>query len=157
LIDDYRLFHRRMRKLLRIAGILIGGAAKALSNWNKVSEAQRVPIKQNLPRITSGWDYRPKETNRRLANVQGPGMETADLLTPSVAEDKSDKATFDDRWLEFGIHTFVNVDGVDPAAANEPMKPTLSDQEGTVSAYDQSPIDERTALRHDGRYSRPIT
>jgi hypothetical protein len=63
-------------------------------------------------------------------------MESADLLTPGVAEDKSDMASLDDRWLEFGTHTFVNSDGVDPTAGKEPLKPSSSDHESVISAYD---------------------
>lgn len=125
-----------MRKLLSITGILIGGAVKALFNRNKASEVDRVPIMQSLPQVTSGWDYRPKGAIRRFAPGQSTGVEKADLLSPSVAEDKSGKASFDDRWLEFGTHTFVNVHAVDPTPANEPMKPSLSDHERTVQAYD---------------------
>jgi hypothetical protein len=122
--------------LLGIAGILIGGAVMALRNCNKVGEARRVPIRQNVPLITSGWDYRPKEANRRFAHDQSAGMETADLLTPSVAEDKSDNVWFDDRWLEFGTHAFDSLGGVRATAANEPIKPSLSDPERAVAAYD---------------------
>jgi hypothetical protein len=125
-----------MRKLLSIAGPLIGGAVKVLFNSNKASQGHRVPIKENLPRITSGWDYQPKRAIRRFAGGQSASMEKADLLTPSVAEDTSDTASFDDRWFEFGTHDFVNPDGVDPTAANEPEKPSSSDQERAVSAYD---------------------
>jgi hypothetical protein len=121
-----------MRKLLSIAGILIGGAVKALFNRNKASEVDRVPIMQSLPQVTSGWDYRPKGAIRRFAPGQTTGVKNADLLTGSVAEDKSGKASFDDRWLEFGTHTFVSAHDVDPTPANEPMKPSLSDHERAV-------------------------
>jgi hypothetical protein len=114
---------------------------------------------QNHQKAKSGVCYigLGLSTERSDSAIRGwssAGMENAHLLTPSVVEGKSDKASFDDHWLEFGTHTFVNVDGVDPMAANEPMKPSLSDHEHerAVSAYDQSPIDERTALPQDGRY-----
>jgi hypothetical protein len=136
LIDGHRLFHRCMQKLLSIADILISGAVKALFNRNKASEPRRITKKRNPACVTSEWDYRPKGAIRRFAAGQSAGTENADLLTPSVAEDKSDKASFDDRWLEFGTHTFVNMDGVDPMAANEPMKPSLSDHERAFVAYD---------------------
>jgi hypothetical protein len=121
-----------MLKLLSIAGILIGGAVKTLFNRNKAGEAHRVCMKQNLPRITLGWDYRPKGRIRRFVAAQSADVENADLPTPGVAEHESDKTSSDDRWLEFGTHTFVNVDGIDPTAANQPMKPSLSDHERAV-------------------------
>ena len=136
LLHGYRLFQRCMRKLLSIADILIGGAAKALLNRNKASEPRRITKKRNPACVTSEWDYRPKGAIRRFAARQSAGMENADLLTPGVVEDKSDKASFDDRWLEFGSHAFVNVDGVGATAANERMKPSLSDHERAGSGYD---------------------
>lgn len=125
-----------MRKLLSITGILFAVPVKAVLKPNKTSELCAVPVEQNLSQTTSEWDYRPKEAIRRFANLQGARMETADLLTQSGAEDKSDNVRFDDRWLEFETRTFGSVDGVDATAANEPVKPSLSDQERAVSAYD---------------------
>lgn len=124
-----------MQKLLSIADNLIGGVVKTLLNWNKAGEAHRVSIKQNLPRITSAWDYRPKKAIRRFAVRQSAGMENADLPTPSVAKDKSDNV-IEDRWFEFGPDALVNADVVSPTVEDQPTKASSSDQEAAVSAYD---------------------
>jgi hypothetical protein len=125
-----------MRKLLSIAGILMGEAVRALLNWNKTSEARRVPVEQNLPRPASGWDYRPKEVIRRCAAVQSAGTDTTDLPTSSVAKEKGDNVWFDERWLEFGAATFANADSVGATVEDGTIKASLSDQERAVSAYD---------------------
>ena len=138
--------------VLGVAGLLIGGAARALFNRNRLSEAHKVPIKQNLPRITSGWDYRPKEAIRRFAAAQGAGRETAKLLTPRVAKDNSNNVLFDDRWLEFEADSLVHADNVDSTVEEARTNAPLADH--ICTAYDQSPIDEQTALLHDGRLTK---
>jgi hypothetical protein len=143
-------FIKRMQEMPRIAGIFIRGAVSALFHCHKVNESRRIPIKQHLPRIISGWDYRPKQDIRRWSAVQTAGMEINDLSTSSGPKDKSSKV-FDDRWLDFGLDCFVNADAAGTTVDGERIKASLSDHEHGVSAYDQSPIDEGTPLLHHGR------
>ncbi len=64
--------------VLGIAGIVIGGVVSAWLNWSKIGGARSVPIeKRNVPRITSGWDYRPRKAIRRYAAVASTRAETA--------------------------------------------------------------------------------
>jgi hypothetical protein len=143
-----------MRKLLSVAGILIDRALSALFKQNKASEARRVPIEQNPPLITSGWNYRPKKAIRRCTAIQNAETEATDLVTPNAAKDENDNVSFDDRWLEFAAHPSVNGDNVDAKVEQATMKGPSSDHESAVSAYDQSPIDERSTLLQDGRQTK---
>jgi len=62
--------------------ILLGGAAYALPNWNKVDETRSAHVTKTVPRIKSGWDYRPRQAIRRYAAVDSARVETADVLSP---------------------------------------------------------------------------
>jgi hypothetical protein len=43
------------------AGISIRAAINALLNWHKAERTQTAARKKNVPQITPGWDYRPRE------------------------------------------------------------------------------------------------
>ncbi|HEX4201580.1 MAG TPA: hypothetical protein VHY59_08690 [Chthoniobacterales bacterium] len=49
------------------AGISIRRAINALLNGYKAERTQTAAKKKNVPQITPGWDYRPKESVRRHA------------------------------------------------------------------------------------------
>jgi len=51
------------------SGALISmrAAINALLNWHKAERAQTSASKKNVPQITPGWDYGPREPVRRHA------------------------------------------------------------------------------------------
>jgi hypothetical protein len=51
------------------AGISIRAAINALLNWHNAERTQTAARKKNVPQITPGWDYRPREPVRRHAAV----------------------------------------------------------------------------------------
>ena len=75
--------------LIGIAGILLclGGAACIFLNCSKVDEAPNANsapssnIRENVPRITSQWDYRAR-ASRAFAVSDSPSAETSDVLSP---------------------------------------------------------------------------
>lgn len=75
--------------LLDVAGIFIGGAAViALRSRNRFQGTRNVFRMKNLPQISSGWDYRPRNLirgdaaitpNERGGKGAGPGLPPAML------------------------------------------------------------------------------
>jgi len=51
------------------AGISIRAVINALRNRHEAERAQTAARKKNVPQITPGWDYRPRESVRRHAAV----------------------------------------------------------------------------------------
>ncbi len=144
--------------LIGIAGILLclGGAAGIFLNYDKVDEAPgansapSANISQDVPRITSQWDYRIKKPIRPYIAGDSPSGETCDGLSPDPFM-INDNVWFNDGSLECAAPTFVNR----PPDAEELVTKVFSETTGTVctppsvddaaiSTYDQSPIDERT-------------
>jgi uncharacterized membrane protein YeaQ/YmgE (transglycosylase-associated protein family) len=68
--------------VLGIVGILLGGAAYALLNWNKVDGTRSARVKKTVSRIRSGWDYRPRQAIGRYVAVNSASEETSDVLSP---------------------------------------------------------------------------
>jgi hypothetical protein len=59
------------------AGISLRAAINALLNSHKAERTQTAARKRNVPQITPGWDYRPRESVRRHAAVDVARAETA--------------------------------------------------------------------------------
>jgi hypothetical protein len=145
-----------------IVCILLGGVAYSLFNWQKVDGTRSAPVNKSVPQIASGWDYRPRAAIRRYTAIQRAAAETAEILGSS-ARNENDYVWFN--ALECSANTFIDPsadivgahDECVPVANPETVCPEGGVDDAAVSTYDQSPIDERTALRHDGHYSRPIT
>jgi hypothetical protein len=70
--------------VLGIAGILLclGGAVGIFLNWSKVDGAPSASIKENVPRIVSQSDYRPRKAIRAPAVLDSPSAETSAVLSP---------------------------------------------------------------------------
>jgi hypothetical protein len=64
-------------------GISIRTVINALLKWHNAERAQTAHRKKSLPRITSGWDYRPREAIRRYTAVEAARAEIADTLSSS--------------------------------------------------------------------------
>jgi hypothetical protein len=69
--------------VLGIAGILLclGAAAAIFLNKSEVNETPPAFIEENVPRITTQWDYRPRKAGRARAALDSPSTETSDGLS----------------------------------------------------------------------------
>jgi hypothetical protein len=69
--------------LLGIAGILLclGVAVAIFLNQSDVNKVPSAPIEENVPQISSQWDYRPRKPIRGRAVLDSPGAETSDGLS----------------------------------------------------------------------------
>ncbi|HMJ26021.1 MAG TPA: hypothetical protein VK475_09345 [Pyrinomonadaceae bacterium] len=117
--------------VLGIAGILLflGAAAAIFLKQNQVNELPSGPIEENVPRITTQWDYQPRRARRARAALDSPSTETSDGLSSDPF------GTNDNVWLNDN-----SIEGVDPTFINGPpeveesrTKP-LSQTTDTVSA-----------------------
>ena len=101
--------------VLGIVGTLFAAAAYALLNWNKIDNTSAAPIKRSMPRITSGWDYRPTAI-RGCTSVDRVEMETAEVLGSS-ARNENDYVWFN--ALECSANTLVDPSPDVPRAQHE--------------------------------------
>ena len=106
------------------AGISIRAVTHALLKGHKGKGAQTAHRKKNVPQITSGWDYRPKETIRRHAAVDAARTETAETLSSSPSAAAGNNAV----WFDF-IDT-------NPAAEDAGEKAPLWGRAYAGSTYD---------------------
>ena len=141
------------RSLLAVAvlgavGILLAAAAYALLNYRtKIDETAAVPIEERALRSTSGWDYRPTAIRRSTAFERAP-VEKAEVFGPS-ARNETDYVWFN--ALESLAHTHIDASPEVSQAGDERAVIANPDIVGTiddaaVSVYDQSPIDNQTAV-----------
>jgi hypothetical protein len=112
-----------MIAVLGIAGILLllGARAAIFLNKNEVNETPSAPIEENVPRLTSQWDYRPRKARRARAAFESPSTETSDDLSSDVFVTK-DNVWFNDNTVEGAPPTFID----DPPEAEEPITKALS-------------------------------
>jgi hypothetical protein len=123
--------------LIGIAGILLclGGAAGIFLNYSRVdgaasaSSAPSANIRQNVPRITSQWDYRAKKRIRAHAAADIPSAETSEVLSPDpfVADNN---VWCNDGSLECPTPTFIN----SPSDAEEPIAEAFPQTTDSVCA-----------------------
>jgi hypothetical protein len=120
-----------MIAVLGIAGILLClGAAAAISlSQRKVDEARSAPIEENMPRITSQWDYRPRKPIRARGVLDRPGTKTSDDLSSDVFV-TNDNVRWNEDSDESATPTFIN----DPPDAEEPIPKALSQTSDPGSA-----------------------
>jgi hypothetical protein len=69
--------------VLGIAGILlcVGARVAVFLNKSEVNETHSAFIEENVPRITTQWDYRPRKAGRARAALDRPSTETSDGLS----------------------------------------------------------------------------
>ena len=127
--------------VLGIAGILLclGAAVTIFLNSSEINEAPNTPIEENAPRITSQWDYRPREAIRARAALDSPGTDTSHGLS-SDSFVTNDNVWCNDESLEGTTPAFIN----SPSDAEEPIKKTLSQTADSVGA---APIVDDVAVR----------
>jgi hypothetical protein len=116
------------------AGISIRAAINALLNWHKAERTQTAARKKNVPQITPGWDYRPREPVRRHAAAAAAPAETPETLTSTPAA------------VEAGNMIWFDLINPDRAIEGAKTKAPLWGRAFTVSGYDQGPIDHPTAI-----------
>jgi hypothetical protein len=113
------------------ASISIRAVINALFTRYKIEPAQIAHGKENVPQIASGWDYRPRKTNRRCA-LDGAQAETGDVQSQRpTARNENDNAWFDS--LECAAHTLIDPN---PTAKDARTRALLSDHEYAGSSYD---------------------
>ena len=117
--------------VLGIAGILLflGAAAAIFLKQNQVDEVPSAPIEENVPRITSQWDYQPRRARRVGAALDSPSTETSDGLS-SDPFGINDNVWLKDNSLEDAAPTFVS----GPPEVEESRTKPLSQTTDTVSA-----------------------
>jgi hypothetical protein len=108
--------------VLGIAGILLcfGAAVVIFLKPSEINEAPAVPIEENVPRISSQWDYRPRKPIRGRAVLDNPKTETSDGLS-SDSFGINNKIWFSDNAVEGATPTFSN----GPPEAEEPITKPL--------------------------------
>jgi hypothetical protein len=106
------------------AGISIRAAINALLNWHNAERTQTATRKKNVPQITPGWDYRPRESVRRQAAVDAARAETPETLTSTPAA------------VEAGNMIWFDLVNPDPAIEDARTKGPLSDRAYAGSTYD---------------------
>jgi hypothetical protein len=69
--------------MLGIAGILLclGARAAIFLNKSEVDETPSALFEENVPRITTQWDYQPRKARRACATLDSPNTETSDGLS----------------------------------------------------------------------------
>jgi hypothetical protein len=95
--------------LVGIVGILLWlrKAAGVFLTSIKVDRLPSANIEENVPRITSQWDYRPKKPIRARAGCDSPSPETSEVLTPEpFGIDNS--VWSNDNSLEATAPSFIN-------------------------------------------------
>jgi hypothetical protein len=123
--------------LIGIGGILLclGGAAGIFLSVGKVGEAPTsnsalsADIRQDVPRITSQWDYRSKKPIRAHAVAAIPSAETSEVLS-SDSFGINNNVWCNDNSLESAATAFVN-----PRPEGEELRmKVLSEPTDTVCA-----------------------
>jgi hypothetical protein len=109
------------------AGISVRAVINALLTRHKTERGHTAYGKENVPRITSGWDYRPRKTNPRCA-VGRPEAETVEVLSQGPSERNENDITWFNS-LECATHTLI---GPDPTAKDARTSALLSDHEYAV-------------------------
>ncbi|MGB9474929.1 MAG: hypothetical protein WCE87_07650, partial [Candidatus Udaeobacter sp.] len=109
---------------------------------NKVDEAPSTPIEENVPQITSQWDYRPRKPIRARTVLDGQSTETSDRLS-SDPFGRNDNVWLNENSLEDVASHFIN----DSPEVEEPITEALPPT--TDSACSTPPVDDVGISRYD--------
>src|SRR5437773_11449757 len=104
-------------------GISIRATVAALLNGHKADPAQTGARKKNVPQVTPGWNYRPRESFRPQAALAAAQAEDETLSSSAGAVDANNLVCFD----------LINRD---PAVENATAKARLPGHTCAVSGYD---------------------
>jgi hypothetical protein len=116
--------------LLGIAGIMLARTTARL-NANNSEQVERVPGWEDVPQVTSRWDYRPRRALRRRVDAD---------LAAETAEGLSAQRSVVNENVWFSALNCLAVDP-EPTVEVGTEKAPLPDCADVVSMYDQSPID----------------
>jgi hypothetical protein len=102
-------------------------AIGALRNWNRVQVTHTAPVMHNVrqddvPQITSGWDYRPRDIIRRDKAFERGATRGAELARPSTPNEN------DNVWFSFR--------NPEPTIEEATPKTPWSNDASAVSTYD---------------------
>jgi hypothetical protein len=109
--------------------LCFGAAMRILLNWRKSDEAPSTGIKENGPRITSQWDYRPRKAIRVRVALDRPNAETSAVPSPDPFM-TNNNVWFNDDSLDDAAPTFVNIQ----PNAEELITKVLSETTDTICA-----------------------
>jgi hypothetical protein len=134
--------------LLGVVGIMIGRVVSArLESNNNFDRPQTVPAWKETPQIIR-WDYRPRGAARRRADI--------DLVAETATDSgPSRSAANENTWLDALDSSALDPEPtVEEATQKAPLPDRAVDMVGAerivddaaLSRYDQSPIEERTAI-----------
>ena len=120
-----------------VVGILfcLSAAAGIFLNWRKVYgapiaiEAPSASIKENAPRMTSQWDYRPRKAIRADAVFDSPSVQTSEVSSPN-AFGINNNVWCNENPLEGEAPAFVNI----RSDAKELMAKVLAETTDAVCA-----------------------
>jgi hypothetical protein len=127
--------------LIAFAGIVVARVGTPPLNSNNYDRVETASDWEDGPRVTTGWDYRPRGAIRRRVDVDLPA-ETANGPSSRLS------AVNENVWFNA-----LDCSAVAPEAIveNATEKAPLSDCADVLSVYDQSPMDEQTVVAEDGR------
>jgi hypothetical protein len=98
-----------MIALLGIAGILLclGVTIAIFLNQSEVNKVPSAPVEENVPQISSQWDYRPSKPIRGRAVLGNPSAETSDGLSSDLFE-INNNVWLNDNSFEGAVPTFID-------------------------------------------------
>ena len=112
LCGSYLLKNHFWLLIIAVVGVVsillcVGGAVDIVLSRSTVDEPPTATIRENMPRITSQWDYQTRKTSRSHAVIDNPSAETCDVLSPDPFA-INDNVWFNDDSLKGAAPTFVN-------------------------------------------------
>jgi hypothetical protein len=98
-----------MIAVLSVVSLLlcIGAAVSIFLHCRKVDEAPSASTKENVPRLTPQWDYRPRKAIRVRGVLDSPSTKTPDHLSSDLFV-TNDTVWCNDNSLEGAAAAFIN-------------------------------------------------
>jgi len=122
--------------------LCVGGAVDIVLSRSTADEPPTATIRENMPRITSRWDYQTRKASRSHAVIDNPGAETCDVLSPDPFV-INDNVWFNDNSIGGVAPTFVDrqPDGEElvtkvVSETTDPVYAAPTADDAAVSTYD---------------------
>ena len=147
LCGSYLLKNHFWLLIIAVVGVVsillcVGGAVDIVLSRSTADKPPTATIRENVPRITSQWDYQTRKTIRSRAVIDSPSAETCDVLSPDPFV-INDNVWFNDNSLERVAPAFVDRqhDGEELMTkvipeTTEPICATPTADDTAVSTYD---------------------
>ena len=128
-----------MIAVLGIASILlcVGGAVDIVLSRSTADQPPTATIRENVPRITSQWDYQTRKTSRSHAVIDSPDAETCDPPSPDSFV-INDNVWFNDNSVESVVPTFINGPLENEETITEALPQTTDSVSGAPTVEDAS-------------------